>query len=150
VAVEFSILVSNATPERQQIAAMLQDDLKPLGIRVNVVPLDPRSITERIQQTRQFEAAIIAFATSDADPNPDLAIYLSSGANHLWNPLQKSPASPWEAEIDSLMRRQQVTLKYEDRKRLFDRVQEIIALNLPMVPLVNPHILAGARKDLGN
>jgi peptide/nickel transport system substrate-binding protein len=148
--VEFSIIVSSNNPERQQMATMIQDDLKPLGIRMNIVPMDFRSIGERVQRTRQFEAALLAFATPDADPNPDLAIYLSDGGNHLWNPLQKSPASPWEAEIDNLMRRQQVTLKYEDRKRLFDRVQEIMVRYMPMVPLVSPNILVGARKNLGN
>jgi peptide/nickel transport system substrate-binding protein len=148
--VEFSILVSNSTPERQQVATMIQDDLKPLGIRVNLVPMDFPSIGERVQRTRQFEAAMLGFATADADPNPDLVIYLSSGGNHLWNPSQKSPASPWEAEIDDLMRRQQVELKYGERKRLFDRVQEIMAQNLPMIPLVSPNILVGAKRNLGN
>jgi peptide/nickel transport system substrate-binding protein len=149
-AVEFSILVSSNNPERQQMAAMIQDDLKPLGIRANVVPMDFRSIGERVQHTRQFETALLAFATPDADPNPDLAIYLSRGGNHLWNPLQKSPASSWEAEIDNLMRRQQITLKYDDRKRLFDRVQEIVAQNIPLIPLVSPNILVGAKSGLGN
>jgi peptide/nickel transport system substrate-binding protein len=148
--VEFSVIVSSNNPERQQMATMIQADLKPLGIRMNIVPMDFRSIGERVQRTRQFEAALLAFATPDADPNPDLAIYLSEGGNHLWNPLQKSPASAWEAEVDNLMRRQQVTLKYEDRKRLFDRVQEIMVRYMPMVPLVSPNILVGARKNLGN
>jgi peptide/nickel transport system substrate-binding protein len=148
--VEFSILVSNNNTERQQMASMIQEDLKPLGMQVHQVPMDFRSIGERVQRTRQFETALLALATPDADPNPDLAVYLSSGGNHLWNPLQKSPATEWEAEIDSLMRRQQVTLKFEDRKRLFDRVQEIMARNQPMIPLVSPHILVGSRKNLGN
>jgi peptide/nickel transport system substrate-binding protein len=89
-------------------------------------------------------------STADADPNPDIAVYVSSGGNHLWNPKQSSPGSPWEAEIDALMRKQQVTLKYEDRKRLFDRVQEIMAEYQPMIPLVSPNILVGSRQDLGN
>ena len=70
--------------------------------------------------------------------------------NHFWNPSQKSPATPWEAEIDRLMISQQVTRDYAERKRMLDRVQALIAENLPMIPLVSPHLLAGARKDLGN
>jgi peptide/nickel transport system substrate-binding protein len=148
--VAFSILLSNTNAERHQMAAMLQDDLKPLGIRVHLDEIDFNSISERVQKTRRFEAALLSLATADADPNPDLAVYLSSGGNHLWNPQQKSPGSPWESEIDGLMRRQQVTLKYEERKRLFDRVQEIMAENQPMIPLVSPNILVGARRNLGN
>ena len=148
--VEFSLLVTNTNPERQQMAAMIQDDLKAIGVRVEVVPLDFRSLSDRVQNTRRFETALMALGSADADPNPDLAVYLSSGGNHLWNPNQKSPATPWEAEIDGLMRRQQVTLGYAERKKLFDRVQRLMADYLPMAPLVSPHILVGAKKGLRN
>jgi peptide/nickel transport system substrate-binding protein len=148
--VEFSILVSNTNAERQQMASLIQEDLKPLGMQVHQTPMDFPSIGERVQKTHQYDAAILSLATADADPNPDLAVYLSNGGNHLWAPQQKSPATPWEAEIDRLMRKQQVALKHDERKRIFDRVQEIMTANEPMIPLVSPHILVGARKDLGN
>jgi peptide/nickel transport system substrate-binding protein len=148
--VEFSLLLSNTNAERKQMAALIQDDLKPLGIRVNITPVDSPSLGSMVQKTRRFEAALMAFATADADPNPDLAVYLSDGGNHLWNPSQTKPATPWEAEIDGLMRRQQVTLKYSERRQLFDRVQQIMADNLPMIALVSPNILVGAKKGLRN
>ena len=150
VAVEFSILASNTNPERQQMAAMIQDDLKPLGIRVNVTPMDFRSLSESVQTTRRFEAALLALGSADADPNPNLAVFLSNGGNHLWNPLQAAPATPWEAEIDRLMRRQQVTLQYAERRNLFDRVQRIMWEYQPMIALVSPNILVGAKRDLRN
>ena len=148
--VEFSIIASNNNPERLQMAGLIQDDLKQIGMRVNVIQLEFRSLAERVQRTHEFESALLALAGADADPNPDMAIWLSSGGNHLWNPHQPSPATPWEAEIDSLMRRQIVTRDYAARKRMFDRVQEILAEYQPMVALVTPHVLAGTRQDLGN
>jgi peptide/nickel transport system substrate-binding protein len=148
--VEFSILTSNNNPERLQMATLIQDDLKQIGIRVNVVPLEFRSLVERIQSTREYEGCILSLASPDADPNPDMAVWLSSGGNHLWNPEQKSPATPWEAEIDGLMRAQMVTRSYGERKRMFDRVQAIVAENLPIVPLVSPNLLVGAKVDLAN
>jgi peptide/nickel transport system substrate-binding protein len=148
--VEFSILVSNSNPERQQMAAMIQDDLKPLGVQVNIVPSELRSIGERVQKTHQFETALFTLGAADADPNPYLPIYLSSGGSHFWNPGQRTPATSWEAEIDSLMRRQQVALKYEERKKLFDRVQQIMVEFQPIVSLVSANILVGAKKDLAN
>ncbi len=150
VAVEFSILASNSNPERQQMAAMIQDDLKPLGIRVNVTPMDFRTLSESVLVTKRFEAALLALGSADADPNPNLAVYLSSGGNHLWNPQQRTPATTWEAEIDDLMRRQQVTLQYAERKKLFDRVQQIMVEYQPMIALVSPNILVGAKRDLRN
>ncbi len=129
--VEFSILTSNNNAERGQIAQMIQDDLKPLGIPVSVVPLEFRSLLDLVQRTHEYEACILSLASADADPNPDMAVWLSSGATHLWNPAQKTPATPWEAEIDTLMRRQMVTREYTERKRMFDRVQEMVVENLP-------------------
>jgi peptide/nickel transport system substrate-binding protein len=148
--VEFSILTSNNNPERSQMATLIQDDLKQIGVRVNVVPLEFRSLLERVQRTHDFEACVLSLASPDADPNPDMAVWLSSGGNHLWNPAQKTPATAWEAEIDRLMRSQMVTRSYAERKRLFDRVQAIVAEYLPMVPLVSPDLLAGAKKGLAN
>jgi peptide/nickel transport system substrate-binding protein len=148
--VEFSILTSNNNPERLQTATLIQADLKQIGMRVNVVPLEFRSLLERVQRTREYEACVLALASPDADPNPDMPVWLSSGGSHLWNPEQKTPGTPWEAEIDGLMRKQIVTNSYAERKRLFDRVQEIVVENQPMVPLVSPNLLAGAKKNLAN
>ena len=148
--VEFSIITSNSNPERSQMATLIQDDLKQLGMRVDVVPLEFRSLLERVQHTHDFEACVLSLASPDADPNPDMAVWLSSGGNHLWNPEQKTPTTPWEAEIDRLMRSQIVTRDYAERKRLFDRVQAIVAEYLPLVPLVSPDLLAGAKKGLAN
>jgi hypothetical protein len=39
---------------------------------------------------------------------------------------------------------------YPERKRLFDRVQELLAENLPLIPLITPDVLAGARGGLEN
>ena len=148
--VEFSILTSNNNQERQQMAQLIQDDLKQIGIQVTLTTLEFRSLLDLVQRTRQYEACILSLASADADPNPDMPLWVSSGSNHFWNPGQKTPATPWEAEIDSLMRRQLVTREYKERKRLFDRVQEILVEYQPLVALVSPNLLVGARKNLAN
>ena len=148
--VEFTILTSNNNPERLQMATLIQADLKQIGMAVSVVPLEFRSLVDRVQSTREYEGCILSLASPDADPNPDMSVWLSSGGNHLWNPERKTPATPWEAEIDGLMRSQMVTRGYSERKRMFDRVQAIVAENLPLVPLVSPNLLAGAKRDLAN
>ena len=147
---EFSIVTSAGNPERVQMATIIQDDLKQLGMRVDVVPLEFRSLLDRVLRTHQYEACLLSIASADADPNADLGVWLSSGATHLWNPQQKSPATPWEAEIDTLMRRQMVTRDHAARKRLFDRAQTLLMENMPVVPLVSPNVLVGAKKGLGN
>lgn len=148
--VEFSILTSSSNNDRTKIATLIQDDLKQLGMRVQVVPLEFRSLVDRVTQSREFDSCLLGIASFDADPNSDLNVWLSSGGQHLWNPSQPHPASPWEAEIDKLMEQQLATPSYEQRKKLYDRVQELLAEQQPMIFLASPDILAGAKNMIGN
>jgi peptide/nickel transport system substrate-binding protein len=148
--VEFSILVSSSSPERGQMATIIQDDLKKLGIQTQVVSLEFRALLDRVLNSRQYEASILGLVSGDADPNPEMNVWLSSGGSHLWNPTQKQPMTAWEAEIDGLMRQQMTTLDHAQRKRLYDRVQQIAAENLPLICLASPNILVAARRNLGN
>jgi peptide/nickel transport system substrate-binding protein len=149
-AVEFSILVAAGNPERVQMATIIQDDLKQLGIKVQVATLEFRSVLDRVLHTRQFDAAVLGLGGGDADPNGYANMLLSSGATHLWRPAQKQPATPWEAETDRLMREQMVTRDPVRRKRLYDRIQELEAENMPLICLASPHALAAAKPGLGN
>jgi peptide/nickel transport system substrate-binding protein len=148
--VEFSILTSSSSAERTKMATLIQDDLKQLGMHVQVVPLEFRSLLDRLLQTKQYDACVLGLASYDTDPNPDLNVWLSSGGTHLWNPSQSHPATPWEAEIDRLMEQQLSTPGYEQRKKLYDRVQEILAEYQPMIFLASPDILVGAKSTLAN
>lgn len=148
--VEFSILTSSSNTDRTKMATLIQDDLKQLGMRVQVVPLEFRSLIDRVTQTKEYDACLLGIASFDADPNSDMNVWLSSGGQHLWNPSQAHPATPWEAEIDKLMEQQLATPSYEQRKKLYDRVQEILAENQPMIFLASPDILAGAKNAIGN
>jgi peptide/nickel transport system substrate-binding protein len=148
--VEFSILTSSSNTDRMKMATLVQDDLKQLGILVQVVPLEFRSLIDRVTQTKEYEACLLGIASFDADPNSDLNIWISSGGQHLWDPSQKEPATPWEAEIDKLMKLQLATPSYEQRKKLYARVQEILAEQQPMIFLASPDILAGAKNLIGN
>jgi peptide/nickel transport system substrate-binding protein len=148
--VEFSIITSSSSAERTKMATLLQDDLKQLGMRVQVVPLEFRSLIDRVTQTKEYDACVLGLASFDADPNSDLNVWLSSGGTHLWNPSQSHPATPWEAEIDKLMEQQLVTPGYAQRKKLYDRVQEILAEDQPMIFLASPDILVGAKTSIAN
>lgn len=148
--VQFSILVSASSPERSQMATIIQEDLKKLGIQTQVIALEFRALLDRVLNSHQYEACILGLVSGDADPNPEMNVWLSSGGSHLWNPNQDQPMTPWEAEIDRLMRQQITTLDHAQRKQLYDRVQQIAAEYLPLICLASPNILVAARKNLGN
>lgn len=148
--VEFTVATNTGNTERIQIATIIQDDLKQLGMRVSVVTLELRALLDRVLTTRDYEACVIGLGGGDGDPYSEMNVWLSSGSTHLWNPGQNEPATSWEAEIDTLMRRQLTTRDVQLRKRLYDRVQELVAQNLPIISLVSPSVLVGATKGLGN
>jgi len=148
--VEFSIMVSSSSAQRNQIATLVQADLKAIGISAHVVPIEGRSANDRLLNTHDYEAIVMGLVSGDADPAPDLNILESNGQTHLWHLGEKTPATPWEAELDQLMQKQLVTLNYQQRKQIYDRVQEILAQQLPMIYLVSPNILVGAQENLGN
>ncbi len=148
--VEFSIVVSSSNNQRGKIATIIQDDLGKLGMDVHVVPLEFRALLDRVFQTFDYDAAVMGLGGGDADPNPEMNVWLSSGSTHLWHLGETKPATDWEAQIDQLMQKQMVELNYARRKRLYDQVQQIIAAQLPYVFLATPNILVGARKNLAN
>jgi len=148
--VEFSILTSSSNADRTKMAAIIQDDLKELGMHVQVVPLEFRSLIDRVTQTKEYDACVLGLASFDADPNSDLNVWLSNGGTHLWNPSQAHPATRWEAEIDTLMEQQLAAPSFQQRKKLYDQVQQILAEYQPMIFLASPNILAGAKNGIGN
>jgi peptide/nickel transport system substrate-binding protein len=148
--VEFTIVTNAGNAVRVKIASVIEDDLRQLGVRAQLVPLDNRALLARVLETHDYDAAVMALGGGDADPNGEMNVWLSSGPTHLWHLGQGSPATPWEKEIDELMQRQLVTLDPVVRKRLYDRVQAIVAEQLPVITLVSPNLLVGARAGLGN
>jgi peptide/nickel transport system substrate-binding protein len=148
--VEFSIATSSSNAQRMKMVTLIQDDLSHLGMQVHVVPLDFRAMIDRVFQSFDYEAAIMGLGGGDADPNPEMNVWVSSGSTHLWRMNEAQPATAWEREIDQLMNEQMVTLDYRKRKKLYDRVQQIISEQMPFIFLATPNILAGAKAEIGN
>jgi peptide/nickel transport system substrate-binding protein len=148
--VEFSIATTAGNEQRAKMAVIVQDDLAQLGIQVHIVPLEFGSLMNRVFQTFDYEACLLGLVSGDADPNPEMNVWLSNGATHLWDLSRHHPDSAWQAEMDRLMEEQLMTLNYKDRKRSYDRVQQLVAEELPLICLVSPNILVGAKRSIGN
>ena len=148
--IEFSIVGSSSNIERMNIATLIQEDLRQIGIHVTIVPLEFRALLNRILDTHDYEACILGLGSGDTDPNADSNVWLSNGETHLWDLHRSRPGTPWESEIDDLMHRQLTARTFTERKRRFDRVQELLGQELPFIFLVSPHILVGAKSRLQN
>ena len=141
-AVVFSIITNAGNKSREQMAVMIQEDLQKIGVHVNVVTLDFPSLIARMTQTFDYEAILLGLTNVDLDPNGEMNLWLSSSDNHQWNPEQKTPETPWEAEIDKLMRTQASSADAGKRKEAFDRVQEIVFEQTPFIFLINKNALS--------
>ena len=148
--VEFSILVSSSNAQRVKMATIIQEDLSQVGINVHVVSLEFGAVVNRLLKTHDYEACVMGLVDGDADPTPEMNIWLSSGESHLWHPQQSHPATAWEAQMDELMQEQLTMLDYAKRKSLFDRLQQIVADQLPIISLASPNILVAAKNRIAN
>ena len=128
----------------------MQEDLRRLGLAIKIAPLDFAALSDRLFTTYEYEICLLGLGGGDSDPNGSLDIVTSTGQRHLWRLASGGAVEAWQKEIDTLMERQLGELDRSVRKQLFDRVQEILAEQLPWIPLVSPNTLVGADRNLGN
>jgi peptide/nickel transport system substrate-binding protein len=148
--VEFSMITNAGNKLHERMLALIQQDLARLGIRLNVVVLDFPSLVERISRTFNYESVLMAWSNIDLDPSAQMNIWLSSAANHQWNPNEKAPQTAWEAEIDKLMQAQNTSQDPSKRKGYFDQVQKIVADQAPILFLVNANALSAVAPNVKN
>ena len=118
---------------------MIQEQLRQVGIAVDVAALDPPSLFGRFGQG-DYESIYYGFQTSAFDPALNLDFWLSSGSAHVWNAGQKTPATPWEQHMDDLMNAMAAAPSLAERQRLFAQVQQVFGENLPEIYFVAPKI----------
>jgi len=145
--VRFSIL-SQGGHIRGRTAAVIQEQLRKTGIAVDVVELDPPSIFARYG-AGDYDSIYFGLQSSALDPAMNLDFWLSSGSNHVWNGGQKTPGTPWEARIDTLMQTMAATAPLADRQRAFAEVQQIFGEHLPAIYFVAPRVTVAMSRRVG-
>ena len=137
--VRFSVLVQKDATIRERTVSLLQEQLRRLGIAIDIVGMDLGSIGKR-WMTGEYDSIFHGFQVSATDPAMTLDFWLSSGSTHFWNPGQSTPATPWEASIDDLMRKQSSSTDMAERQRLFVEVQRVFAEHVPALYFVAPKV----------
>jgi len=129
----FTLLTQKGITSHERGAAVIRDDLKKVGLVVDVVPLEGNTVVKSFLVDQQYDAVYFRVGTTETDPASNADYWLSSGGSHVWNLAQKTPATPWERRIDEMMARQIAALDDGERKRLFDEVQKVFAEHLPVI-----------------
>ena len=135
----FTILTMKGNSVLERGATFLRDELRKVGLAVEVAPLEVGAVIDRIERG-DYESVFFRFLTTDLDPALNMDFWMSSGASHVWNPSQQKPATEWERQIDQLMVRQAATLDPAARKALFDEAQRVFGEQLPVLQFAAPRI----------
>jgi peptide/nickel transport system substrate-binding protein len=148
--VEFSLLVPAESEPRKLIAAVIQEDLATLGIRMQVVPIEFAAVTNAWTKSYEYDAILLGLSLTDPEPSTYGNLMLSSGEAHQWRPNQKSPATEWETKVDELFARQARESDPEKRKSEFHEIQRILADASPLITIVSRHVVSAANARVGN
>ena len=135
----FTLLTQKGRPSLERGAAVIRDELKKIGVTVDVVALDARAVIGQFLQAR-YEAIYFNADKTDLDPGTNPDFWLSSGSAHMWDREEKSPATVWERRIDELMTKQTASADEAERKTLYNEVQQIFFEHQPIVYFVAPRI----------
>jgi peptide/nickel transport system substrate-binding protein len=148
-AVRFSMLAQQGHTVRSRSASVIQDQLRQVGIAVDVVLVDPGSIIQRWAQM-DYDAIYHGVQASSYDPANNMDFWISAGGFHLWNPEQPEPATGWEARIDELMRKQVTITDEAARKALFAEAQRIFAEHVPILYFAAPRSIIALSPAVAN
>jgi len=137
---EFTLLVNQGNLSRLLAAQIIQRQLSQIGIKVNIRVMEWTTLIHQFIDTRRFEAVILGWATT---PDPDLydifhcSKIKSPGLNFV------SYCNP---ELDKLLEEGRYTLNKEKRKKIYYKVQEILAEDQPYTFLYIPMSLEAIHK----
>ena len=133
----FTLITQMGRPRLERGASVIREELRKIGLAVDVVTLEGRAVIQRIV-SGQYEAALFSPQPTDTDPGGNQDLWFSSGSFHVWNPSQPRPATDWERRIDELMTRQVGSRDEPERKRLYDQIQQIFSEHQPILYFVAP------------
>ncbi len=145
----FTLITQKGNTALERGAAVIRDDLRKIGVVMDIATLDPPAAFQRFL-SGNYEAAFLQIRKTDTDPANNLDFWLSSGSAHLWDLAEKTPVTSWEREIDRLMARQIASPDEGERRKLYDEVQRIFAEHLPVLYFVAPRVYVATSSRVTN
>ncbi len=152
--VEFNLYTNAGNTEREAIGVMVKQDLEDLGMKVNFKPIEFNSLVNKLVSTFDWDMVIMGLTGSPLEPNGGKNVWLSDGRLHMFN--QRTPQDgkqgilPWEKELDEMFTKGALATKFEDRKKYYDRYQEIAYNEKPFIYIYSPVIIVAIRNKFKN
>ncbi len=122
---EFTIITNHGNDIRKNAATIIQRDLKKVGVEVKIRVIEWAAFLKNFINKRNFEACLLGWGIG-VDPNQiDIWNSKKTGENELNFVNFQNP------EVDRLLDLGASTYDKEERKKYYDRFQEIIAEEQP-------------------
>jgi len=147
--VEFIISTNADNQDRVAIGNIIRQDLEKLGMHVTLAPEAFNTLVNKLVESYKWEAMVMGL-TGGIEPHNGQNVWKSSGSLHMWNPKEAAPATPWEAEVDRYFNLAATTVDQTRRKAYYDKYQEIIAEQVPVVYTAIPNAYVAVRNKFGN
>jgi len=153
--VEIELITNAGNTEREATGVIIKEDLAKLGIKINFRPIEFNSLVNKVSSTNKWEMVILGFSGGSIyEPHGSKNVWYSTGAMHLFNNrLNEEKAAditPWEAEVDRIFDKASLELEFEKRKTLYDRFQEIIYKEKPIIFLYARNTIIALRNRIKN
>jgi peptide/nickel transport system substrate-binding protein len=146
---EFTLYTNADNTERADIASIIRNDLESLGMKVNLQLVEFNTLVSKLTSTFDWDLIVLGL-TGTIDPHFGQNVWLSSGQLHLWNPMQRTPATAWEKRIDEIFTLAVSEMDEARRKVYYDEYQKIIAEEVPLVYTALGARLTAVRRKFGN
>jgi peptide/nickel transport system substrate-binding protein len=132
---EFTVLTNAGNEARAKTAAILQQNLAEVGIRMKIRTVEWAAFINEFIDKRKFDAVILGW---NITPDPDqFDIWHSSKTG----PKELNHVGFANPEVDRLLDEGRSTFDLEKRKKAYFRIQEILAEEQPYVFLFVPEAL---------
>ena len=138
-ALSYRLLFTNDRP--MPIVELLVRGLRQLGVELKPEALDPPTFNERMIKGNT-EMSVIGFGGMNTDQEPDYMREVYSSQTRTTQHAQGYK----NAQFDRLAQQQLTTLDTSRRKEIAAQMQQIVARDLPLLPLVYPSFIFIVRK----
>ncbi len=131
----FTIITNQGNDQRKYAATIIQRDLKKVGIDVNIRVIEWAAFLKNFINKRNFEACLLGWSIGIEPNQIDIWNSKKTGENQLNFISYDNP------EVDKLLEEGVSTYDRDERKKYYDRFQEILAEDQPYTFLFVPESL---------
>jgi peptide/nickel transport system substrate-binding protein len=130
---------------REQVQQFIQQTFKDIGVAMTISNLPPAVMWGDYWMKSQFDSVIVGMNTL-LGADPDNSDYFMSGNSAALGGAGQNTTCYQNAEVDALFKQGAETFVPEERKPIYQKIQELIRHDLPLLPLYQ-YAVVKARKE---